>query len=108
MNPWSIEVTEAAEAELGVLPEDIQARFLHVMELLKAFGPHNVGMPHVRPLGDKLWEMRLKGKGGIARAIYFAAIGQRLVVVRFFVKKTRKTPRREIDLAVRRMNEFLK
>jgi phage-related protein len=63
-------------------------------------------MPHVRPLGSKLWEIRMKGRAGIARAIYFAAPGRRLVVVRAFVKKTEKTPRREIELAARRMEEY--
>ena len=53
-----------------------------------------------------LWEMRLKGKDGIARAFYFAASGQRLVVVRAFFKKTEKAPRREIDIALKRMSIF--
>jgi phage-related protein len=52
--------------------------------------------------------MRLQGKEGIARAIYFAASGRCLVVVRIFVKKTRKTPRREINLAIKRMKEWTK
>ena len=71
--------------------------------MLEAFGPGRLGMPHVRPLGCKLWEMRLKGRDEIGRAIYFAAAGRRLVVVRVFVKKSAKTPRREIELALRRM-----
>lgn len=71
--------------------------------MLEALGPHKVGKPHVSPLRDKLWEMRLKGKDGIARAIYFAATGRRLVVVRVFVRKTQKTPKRELDLALARM-----
>ena len=74
--------------------------------MLEAEGPQKVGMPLVRPLEQKLWEMRLKGKDGIARAIYFAVTGRRLVVIRFFVKKVRATPRREIELALRRMADF--
>lgn len=62
-------------------------------------------MPLVRSLERKLWEMRLRGRDGIARAIYFAAAGRRLLVVRIFVKKTRATPRQEIELALRRMSE---
>jgi phage-related protein len=71
--------------------------------MLEELGPHRVSEPHVKHLRDKLWEMRLKGKDGIARAIYFAATGRRLVVVRAFVKTTQKTPKREIDLALERM-----
>jgi phage-related protein len=49
--------------------------------------------------------MRMKGKDGISRAIYVTARGRRVVVVRVFVKKTQKTPRREIDLALERAKE---
>jgi phage-related protein len=94
------------EAELLSLPKDMQARFLRISELLGSFGPQHVGLPHVRPLGEKLWEMRLSGKEGIGRAIYTAAAGQRLVVLHAFVKKTQKTPRRAIDLALKRLKEI--
>jgi phage-related protein len=49
--------------------------------------------------------MRLAGRDNVARAIYFAASDRRLVVVRAYVKKSQKTPRREIALAERRMKE---
>jgi phage-related protein len=107
MVQWTIEITEAAEMELCALSKDLQARFLRVAELLQEFGPRKVGLPHVRPLENKLWEMRLKGRDGIARAIYFAANGKRIVVVRIFAKKTQRTPRREIELAINRMKAFL-
>ena len=89
-----------------MLPADMQARFVHIGDLLAAFGPYRVGMPHVRPLRDKLWEMRLHGRAGIARAIYFMAERRRIVVVRAYVKKTAAAPSREIALARRRMREF--
>jgi len=47
----------------------------------------------------------MKGKDGISRAIYVTAKGRRVVVVRAFVKKTQKTPRREIDIALQRARE---
>lgn len=49
--------------------------------------------------------MRLRGRDGIARAVYFAATGRRLVVVRVFAKKTQATPQAEVALALRRMKE---
>lgn len=100
---WHLYITDEAEPELKRLPPDMYADFLHIAELLEEFGPHKVGMPHVAPLERKLWEMRMRGRDGIARAIYFAAHGQRLIVVRAFVKKTPKTPRREIEIAYTRM-----
>jgi phage-related protein len=98
-------LNEAVETEILALPKDMQARFLRISELLQIFGPQQVGMPHVRPLGEKLWEMRLNGAAGIGRAIYTATAGQRLVVLHAFVMKTQKTPRRAIDLARKRLRE---
>jgi phage-related protein len=100
---WRVELTEEAEAEIDALPADMRVRFLRIAELLEELGPQHVREPHVKHLEGKLWEMRMTGRDGIARALYFAAQGRRLIVVRAFVKKTQKTPRREIDIALRRM-----
>jgi len=58
--------------------------------------------PHVKHIEGRLWEMRLKGRSGISRALYVTVVGRRVVIVRVFVKKTEKTPRREIYLALAR------
>jgi phage-related protein len=101
-----VTLTAEAEAELLAMPTDIQARFLHVGELLAALGPHKVGMPHVRRLEGKLWEMRLTGRDGIARAVYVARTGRRLTVLHVFVKKTQKTPRKAIETAQARLRRL--
>ena len=107
MAQWAVEVlNQTVEAELLALPKDMQARFLRISELLESFGPQHAGMPHVRPLGEKLWEMRLTGSAGIGRAIYTAASGGRLVVLHAFIKKTQKTLRRAIEIARRRKWEI--
>ena len=93
---WHVHLLDAAEKELALLSADMKARFLRVAELLEAFGPNKVGLPHVRPLESKLWEMRMSGKDGIARAVYVAASGQRLIVLHVFVKKTQATPRGQL------------
>ena len=104
---WTIEpLNETVEDEIAALPKDMQARYLRIADLLHTFGPHQVGMPYCRPLGNKLWEMRLTGKAGIGRAIYVAASGRRLVVLHAFVKKTKKTPRRALALALARLKEI--
>lgn len=61
--------------------------------------------PRVKHLEGPLWEMRMKGRDGVSRAIYVTARGRRVVVVRVFIKKTPKTPRHEIDLALGRAME---
>ena len=57
-------------------------------------------------LEEKLWELRLTGRDGIARALYVTAVGRRVIVVRAFVKKTQKTPPGEIKLALQRAKEI--
>jgi len=84
---------------------DIQARFLRITELIAAHGLERVHEPYIKHLEGPLWEMRMKGKDGIARAIYVTASGRRVIVVRVFNKKTQKTPRREIDMALARAKE---
>jgi len=63
--------------------------------------------PHVKRLEGKLWEMRMKGKGGIARAIYVTASGERVVVVHAFTKKAQKTPARALETARGRAKEVV-
>jgi phage-related protein len=65
-------------------------------------GLERVGEPHVKHLDGRLWEMRLTGRSGISRALYVAAMSRRVVIVRAFIKKTQKTPRREIEIALAR------
>jgi phage-related protein len=98
---WMVFLTANAAAELEALPEDQQARFNRVRELIQEHGLEKVRFPHVRHIEGALWEIRLKGADGISRALYVVLTGKRVVVVRVFVKKTEKTPRREIVLALR-------
>ena len=106
---WTVETLNATvDEELDALPADMRARFVRVCELIAAVGLTRVGAPHIRHLTGALWEMRLRGKDGMARALYVTVRDKRVVVVRAFIKKTQKTPRREIDLALRRAAEVLK
>jgi phage-related protein len=104
---WTVEFLNAAvRAELEAQPKDIQARFLRIVDLMQGHGLERVREPYVKHLQGPLWEMRMKGRDRIARAVYVTASGQRVVVVRVFVKKTAKTPRSEIELALRRTKEL--
>lgn len=105
---WSVLfVNSAAQVELDALPIDMRARFERIVTLIRDHGLEKVREPYVKHLEDKLWEMRLKGRDGIARAIYVAASGRRIVVLRTFVKKTEKTPKRELELARERAKEII-
>jgi phage-related protein len=104
---WQVEFLNAAAlAEVEALAVDLRARFERISELIRSHGLEHVGEPYVKHLEGKLWEMRMKGRDGIARSLYVTATGRRVVVLRTFEKKARKTPRREIKLALERAKEL--
>jgi phage-related protein len=84
----------------------MQARLLRLAERISSTGLESLSEPHVKHLEGKLWELRLTGRDGIARALYVTAVGRRVVVVRAFMKKTQRTPRSEIELALQRAREI--
>jgi phage-related protein len=91
---WIVELLDArVRDELEALFFEMRARFRRIAELIQVHGL------------EAMREMRMKGRDGISRAIYVTARNRRAVVVRVFVKQTRKTPRREIDLALERARE---
>ncbi len=102
---WSVEYLPVAADERAALPADKRARLTRMTDVVGQFGISNLPRDWVKPLGEKLWELRITGKDGIARAIYVTATGQRVVIVRIFVKKTQKTPQRELELARQRAKE---
>jgi phage-related protein len=103
---WTIETLNATvDEEVEALPVDMRARLVRIAELIATVGLENVREPHIKHLEGSLWEMRLKGKDGISRALYVTARKKRVVIVRVFIKKTEKTPRREIEIALTRAKE---
>jgi phage-related protein len=103
---WTVETLNATvDAELEVLPADLRMHFVRIADLIATLGLEKVGKPHVARIDKKLWEIRMKGADGVARALYRTAKGKRVVVVRVFVKKTQKTPRQEIELAQKRAKD---
>jgi len=100
---WIVETLSAVvDAELAELPSNMRARLVRISELIESVGLPSVKEPHVRHIRGHLWEIRLTGKAGIARALYVTAKEQRIVIVRAFIKKTEKTPAGEIELARQR------
>ena len=106
MAAWTVETLyKDVDDELEKLALDMRGRFVRVSQLIEEFGPFKVGLPHIRSLGNKLWEIRVAGRDGIGRGIYVIATGKRVVVVHVFIKKTAKTPPKAIKIAMERAKE---
>lgn len=105
---WAFQTLNAVvDAEVRALPPDMQARFLRFGDIIEQSGLQALPRDSVKHLEGKLWELRITGRDGISRAIYVTAAGRRVVVVRVFIKKTQKTPPRELDLARQRAKEII-
>lgn len=103
---WTVETLNATvDAELAALPAGLRARLLRLMELIEDYGIVRLREPNAKHVEGKLWELRVKGGEGIARALYVTASGRRLVILHAFVKKSGKTPKRALDTARQRLKE---
>lgn len=104
--PWTVATLNAlVDEEIAALPADMRARLVRLTNLIEQIGFEALPRDSVRHLEDKLWELRITGRDGISRAIYVTASGRRMVILRIFIKKTQKTPPREIELARERAKE---
>ena len=84
------------------MPVQDRAKIARYLQLLQEFGPL-LTMPHARRLGGKLWELRPDA----FRVLYFAHTGQRFIILHVYRKKSRRAPRKEIELALRRLDNVL-
>ena len=89
---------------LVAFPPALQARYVHLTERMVAFGP-DLGMPHTRAMGKGLFELRMKSKEGIGRVFFCNRPNRRIMMLHAFVKKSAKTPPRELKIARGRMKE---
>ena len=94
----------ALESEILALPAGFVARFLRYAERMEIYGA-DLGMPHTRAMGKGLFELRLKSAEGIARVFYCTIVDKRIVMLHQFVKKSERTPPKELEVARRRMKE---
>lgn len=104
---WSVEtLNEVVDKEIEALSAEMRARLVRVFKLIEGHGFQHLPHDTVKHLEGKLWEIRIKASSGISRAIYVTAAGKRVVIVRVFLKKTQKTPQRELELARQRAKEI--
>ena len=96
---------ENVQRILNAWPIGIRAVYARITERISIFGP-NLGMPFTRALGKGLFEIRAKGKEGIGRAFFCTVDEQKVVVLHAYIKKSEKTPLKELEIARKRQEEF--
>lgn len=109
--PWEIEYYETPSGRVPVLewieqmtPKERALALLHIEQL--ALLGTEARPPLVKSLGGKLYELRWKARDKQHRIAYFAAVGRRFVLLHGFIKKSRATPREDLELARSRMREY--
>jgi phage-related protein len=104
--PWTVvTLNGTVGGEIAALPADMRARLVRLSGLIEQIGFEALPRDTVKHLEGRLWELRVIGRDGISRAIYVTASGRRVVILRVFIKKTQKTPGRELELARQRARE---
>ena len=98
---YSLEVQE----DVMALPVTLQARYINLTQRMMEFGP-NLGLPHTDAFGGGLFELRLKGAEGIARVFFCTLVDKDIVMLHCFVKKSQKTPAKELNIARNRLQEI--
>lgn len=93
--------------EIESLPKGIKAKYVFLTDVMVERGP-NLGLPHTRAMGDGLFEIRIKGQEGIARVFYCTERNKQIIMLHSFIKKTPRTPIKELNLAQFRMKEVQK
>lgn len=110
---WTIEFYQTEDGKSPVdeflksLDDKTQARFIWSIEQLRVLNVH-AREPLVKHLDGKLWELRRASGGNIYRLMYFFFSGRKIVFLHGFQKKSQKTPRREIETAQTRMEDYIR
>lgn len=105
MKNWTIlYYSERVKRDVFALPTGILAGYLRLIEMMEEYGA-DLRMPHSRAMGDGLFELRPRGREGVGRVFYCSQVGNELVILHSFVKKTQETPGDEVRIAHRRMKE---
>ena len=103
MSGWNVEFfNETAEAEFDAFPANIKAKVVHISKLIEELGLHNVGSPYVKHVQGKIWEIRASQ----GRCLYITAQVKKVIILRSFIKKSQKLPKKELEIAKNRAQEI--
>lgn len=102
---WTITYyNQSVKQEVRSLPKSIKAKFEAILDKILEHGP-DLGLPFTRAMGKGLFEIRSKGQEGIGRGMFCTISNNTVVILNVFIKKTEATPKKELDLVIKRMKE---
>lgn len=90
--------TKPVKEFLDSLDTKMRVKAIQSIEILQEFG-NTLREPYSKPIGDGLFELRIKFAKDISRIFYFFVVDNKIVLTNGFIKKTMKTPKSEIELA---------
>ncbi len=104
---WQIQFyNEKVKKQTLSFPAGIKAKLLQILDTIVATSPTALDKPHIAPMGKGLYEIRAKGKEDIGRSFFCTIHEKNLVILHSIIKKTQKTPKQDLDLAIKRMKEI--
>lgn len=93
---------EVVEAEFDGFPAEVRAKTIRISNLIMEFGLPHIGMPYIKHVQDKIWEIRaLQG-----RSLYIIGDDKKVIILRCFIKKTNRLPQKELNIARKRAKEI--
>ena len=105
---WTVETFDVVvDDEIRKLPPGLRSNLIRLMETIENVGLEKLREPQVKHLTGKLWELRVKASEGIARGIYIAVTGRKVIILHVFVKKSQKIPTKAFALAHERMKKVV-
>ena len=105
MSGWQVDVLDVAKLEMAAWPIELRAALTRIVDRTEKLGLEKIREPMVKHIEGKLWEMRPSGKDIEGGTLYVTVKGKRVTIVLAFVKKTQRTPRRLIELALERAEQ---
>lgn len=98
--------TEPVMEFLSSLDNKMKAKVVQTIDMLASYGFH-LREPFSKSLGDGILELRAQVGNNISRVLYFFVVGRKVVLTNGFIKKTQKTPTKEIELAKKYRADYL-
>ena len=96
--------SKKVKEQVDNLPQGIRAAFMRIRGMMVNYGP-NLSHPYTKPLGKGLFEIRAKGKEGIGRVFYCTLVDKKIILLHVLIKKTQKTPNKDLKIARTRLKE---